>query len=81
MMTNTKLNTITWTALIILISLSYFFAETSFQNAALLIALGSIVKFTAVGFQFMETKKANILWQILLLLFVLLYFIAVIIFY
>jgi len=53
-MTTTRTNTIVWIALIILISLSYFFAEKGLENATLLIASASVIKFISVGFQFME---------------------------
>lgn len=80
-MTTTKTNTIVWIALIILISLSYFFAEKGLENATLLIASASVIKFISVGFQFMEAKKANIIWQFLLSFFAIVYFIAIYAFY
>lgn len=80
-MTTTKTNTILWIALIILISLSYFFAESGFKNAALLISVASIIKFLSVGFQFMEAKIANKTWQYLLMFFALVYFTAIFVFY
>ena len=80
-MTTTKTNTIVWIALIILISLSYFFSETGIKNAAIMISIFSVIKFLSVGFQFMEAKKANRLWQIILTFFAVVYFTAVFIFY
>ena len=80
-MTTTKTNTIVWIALIILISLSYFFAEKGLENATLLIASASVIKFISVGFQFTEAKKANIIWQFLLSFFAIVYFIAIYAFY
>lgn len=77
----TKTNTIVWIALIILISVSYFFAETDFGNAAIMISIASSIKFLSVSFQFMEAKKANRFWQVLLLIFTLSYFIAIYAFY
>jgi len=80
-MTTSKINTIVWIALIILISLSYFFAEAGLKSAAIMIAIASIIKFISVSFQFMEAKKANRVWQILLAFFASSYFIAIFIFY
>lgn len=80
-MTTTKINTFTWIALILLITLSYYFAEAHLQNAAFFIAIVSIIKFIAVGFQFMEAKKANIAWQFLLVLFVFIYLAFIFILY
>ena len=80
-MTTNKANTILWIALVILISLSYFFSEKHIQSAAVIIALVSIVKFLSVGYQFMETKHAHIFWNGLLVFFTLVYFIGVFVFY
>ncbi len=80
-MTTTKTNTLVWAILIILISLSYFLAENGIKNLAILIALASIIKFIAVSFQFMEAKKANTIWQIILSFFATIYFIAIYVFY
>lgn len=62
-MTTSKLNFITWILLVILIILSYFFAETQFKYAAIVIGLLSLIKFYAVSFQFMETKEAHGIWK------------------
>ena len=80
-MTTTKTNTIVWIALIILISLSYFFSESGIKNAAYIISIASIIKFLSVSFQFMEAKKANRLWQLILASFTIIYLIAVFVFY
>ena len=80
-MTITKTNTILWLVLISLITLSYFFAESGLTNAVLLISVASIIKFIAVSFQFMEAKKANKFWKILLSFFAIFYFVAVYVFY
>jgi len=80
-MTTNKTNTILWIALIVLISLSYFFSEKHIQSAAIIIAFVSIVKFLSVGYQFMETKHAHNFWKGLLIFFSLVYFIGVFVFY
>ena len=77
----TKTNTIVWIALVILILISYFFSESGVKNAAIMISIASVIKFLSVGFQFMEAKKANKIWQMLLVFFAISYSVAILIFY
>ena len=63
-MKTNKTNTILWLALILMITLSYFFSEKHIQNAAIFIGVASVIKFLSVGFQFMETKHAHNFWKI-----------------
>lgn len=65
-MKTTQINLITWILLVILILSSYFFSETHFKYATLGIAILSLIKFFAVSFQFMETKNAHRIWQVLI---------------
>lgn len=80
-MKTTQLNFVTWLLLVILILTSYFFAETHFKYAAIGIAILSLIKFFAVSFQFMETKKAHRIWQMLISIIVLAFLSLVIYFY
>lgn len=67
-----KYNTLTWIILLILILATYlipsFFQHTLFWTCAL-----SSLKFTGVLFQFVEVKKAHILWKIIGIFFVVCY--------
>lgn len=76
-----KLNTIIWILLVVLICASTLFSENGFQNAFLVITGLSVVKFIAVIFQFVETKKAHIVWKLLSFLFVIVYFVGILILY
>ena len=67
---------ITYVVLIVLILLSYFFAEQSLGWFAIAIALFAIVKFLLVGFNFMEVKHANTTWKVVLIFFTVVYFVA-----
>jgi len=76
-----KLNTITWIALVVLICISTLFSENGFDNAYLLIAGLSVIKFITVMFQFVEVKQAHIVWKIVSLLFVVVYFVGILVLY
>lgn len=75
MKTQFNINTLVWILLVTLIIVSYLFAENDFKHAPLLIVAFAIVKFISVSFQFVEVKKAHIVWKIVTLLFVFSYLI------
>lgn len=57
----------TWLGLILLTLLSYFFSEnilSGIQLAAVIMGI-VVIKFIAIGFQFMELKNANTTWKVL----------------
>ena len=66
----------TYVILVVMIVLSYFFAEQSLGYLAYVIAILAIVKFLLVGFQFMEVKHANTTWKVVLIFFTAVYFVA-----
>ncbi|HLU83834.1 MAG TPA: hypothetical protein VKZ45_00040 [Vicingaceae bacterium] len=72
-----KLNTFLLVFLIIGIAAIYFLAENGSTNSLFIIGGITAIKFLAVAFQFMETKKANLFWKILVILFVLAFLIGV----
>ncbi len=70
-----KLNTLVWILLVALIVLSSIFAETNFKYTYLAIVTFATIKFLSVCFQFVEVKKAHIVWKIVAIIFVVSYFI------
>ncbi len=74
-----KLNTIVWLLLVTLIILSTLFAENKVKSAYIFVVIFTSIKFLAVAFQFVEVKKAHLLWKFLSFLFVAIYFIGVLI--
>ncbi len=68
-------NRITWLALLLLTTLSYFSSESSLPGPWIFVSLLGItaVKFTGVGFQFMDLKRAHPFWQISFMLLFCLY--------
>jgi hypothetical protein len=60
---------ITWLILIGLTILSAVFANLDLANVALIILALSFLKFIGVAFFFMELKKANAFWKVLLVAF------------
>ena len=73
-----RLNTITWIALVIIISISFVFSENVFTHTYLLIAIFSIVKFLTICFQFVEVKHAHLVWKLVSIFFALVYLIGII---
>ena len=67
---------ITYVFLILMIVLSYFFAEQSLGWTTIAISVLAIIKFLLVGFNFMEVKHANVIWKIVLLLFSTVFFVT-----
>lgn len=74
-----KLNTFLLVFLIISITAIYFLAENGSTNSLFIIGGITAIKFLAVAFQFMETKKANLFWKILSVVFIIAYLIGVIV--
>jgi len=62
-----KSNTITWLILLILTVIAGVISKTTISYIVPLILLFAVLKFIGVAFNFMEMKKANKAWQILLL--------------
>jgi uncharacterized membrane protein (DUF441 family) len=57
---------ITWLFLIMLTILSAVFANMEMKFVAIIVLVLSFLKFISVAFFFMELKKANIFWKVLL---------------
>ena len=79
MLKEIKINTIILTILLVLIIAIYLLAENNANTSFTIIASLTAVKFIAVSFQFMETKKANFFWKILVSLFVIAFLIGVVV--
>lgn len=60
---------ITWLILILLTVISAVFANLDIDNVAIIILGLSFLKFIGVAFFFMELKKANVFWKVLLVAF------------
>ena len=69
----TKSNIITWVLLIALTVASYLFSEGNLSgNSLVLFIMGiTIIKFTGIGFQFVELKHAHTAWKVLFVGFIL----------
>jgi len=76
-----KLNTITWILLVILICISTIFAESDLKYSFLIIPALAVIKFITVIFQFVEVKKAHLVWKLVGVLFAIIYFVGVIALY
>lgn len=64
-----RINFIVWLILIILIVLGSYMADSSTGAFATSIIIGAtVIKFLLVGFNFMETRKAHVVWKGVLLL-------------
>ena len=68
---------ITWLVLIGLTLFSAVFANLDLTYAAIIILGLSFLKFIGVAFFFMELKKANTFWKVLLVAFLTLLFVVV----
>ena len=66
----TKQNSITWILLMVLTLLAGIASSASTSYIAPIIILLASLKFIGVAFNFMELKKAHLVWQILILSFV-----------
>ncbi len=60
---------ITWLVLIVLTIISAVFANLDIAYVAIIILGLSFLKFIGVAFFFMELKKANVFWKVLLVAF------------
>lgn len=60
---------ITWLILIMLTIISAVFANLDLAYASIIILVLSFMKFISVAFFFMELKKANVFWKVLLVAF------------
>ena len=60
---------ITWLVLIVLTIISAVFANLDIASVAIIILGLSFLKFIGVAFFFMELKKANVFWKVLLVAF------------
>lgn len=60
---------ITWLILILLTIISAVFANLDLAYTAIIILGLSFLKFIGVAFFFMELKKANVFWKVLLVAF------------
>jgi hypothetical protein len=77
LLTMEKTYNITWLVLILLTIVSTLFANSEIKYFAIIILGLSFLKFIGVAFYFMELKKANYFWKVLLICFVGLLFLAV----
>ena len=62
----TKQNIITWILLLVLTIIAGLVSSVSLSYIIPLILLLAVLKFIGVAFNFMEMKKANVFWGILL---------------
>ena len=71
---------VTWFMLIVLTTTAYLFSEGSLSGPFLVsfIMAITVVKFTAIGWQFIGLNKAHLLWRALFTGFILLYSLLVI---
>ena len=69
----TKSNIITWVLLIALTVAAYIFSEGNLSgNTLVLFIMGiTIIKFTGIGFQYVELKHAHTIWKVLFIGFIL----------
>ena len=63
----TKQNIITWVLLMVLTVIAGLVSSASISYMIPLVLLLAILKFIGVSFNFMEIKKANVFWKVLLL--------------
>ena len=63
----TKQNFITWVLLLVLTVIAGLVSSVSLTYVIPLILVLAVLKFIGVAFNFMEMKKANVFWKILLI--------------
>jgi len=63
----TKQNIITWVLLMVLTVIAGLVSSASISYMIPLVLFLAILKFIGVSFNFMEIKKANVFWKVLLL--------------
>ncbi len=61
-------NKITWIILLSLTITGFIFSESSFIKTGLAVVITLLygIKFLGIGFQFMELRKAHIVWKVIL---------------
>ena len=73
-------NFITWILLVALTLFGFYFSEG--QSTGMVLALSlmglTILKFTGIGFQFIELRHAHIFWRIIYLFYIFIFSILVI---
>ena len=76
----TKSNIITWILLIALTVAAYMFSEGNLSGNTLVLFIMAItiIKFTSIGFQFVELKHAHMAWKVLFIGFILLFSVLVV---
>lgn len=74
-----KIATITWISLIGLTIVSALVSKMENIYVVLIILILSALKFLGIAFQFMEMKKANVFWKILIIGFILIFTTAILI--
>ncbi len=77
-----RANTITWLLLVVLTITAYFFSEGNLTGITLVIFIMAItlIKFTAIGWQFVELKNSHVVWRALFAGFILIFVLLVVIF-
>ena len=70
----TKQNTITWLLLMGLTVIAGLVSSASITYMVPLILLLAILKFIGVTFSFMEIKKANPFWRVLIICYLIIFF-------
>lgn len=66
----TKTNIVTWAILMVLTVTGGLISRTSIHYTIPLIIIFTIIKFLGVAFNFMEMKKANSFWKILIVVYI-----------
>jgi len=72
-----KQNIITWIILLVLTVVAGLVSSLSLTYIVPLILLLAILKFIGVAFNFMEMKKANLFWKILLVGYLLVFCVVI----
>lgn len=69
----TKQNIITWVLLMILTVIAGLVSSANSVYIIPLILLLAVLKFMGVAFNFMELKKANVFWKVIVVCFLILF--------
>jgi hypothetical protein len=69
----TKQNTITWLVLMVLTVIAGLVSSSSITYLVPVIILLASLKFIGVAFSFMEMKKANLFWKVLILAYLIVF--------
>lgn len=68
-----KQSSITWIILLVLTVIAGLISGSSYEYISIFILLFASLKFVGVAFDFMEMRKANRAWQVLLIAYLLLF--------